>query len=303
MSFVSIIVPVYNVEPYLDHCVQSIAEQTYKDLEIILVDDGSKDHCPAMCDAWGQKDPRIKVIHKPNGGVSDARNRGLDIATGRYVCFIDADDYVSPSLVEKLVRDSREDGISVCAFRNVSFKETTESTNVPEKTFTLPVKHIKDLTKYRGGLFCCGILFPRELIMNNPKVFFDTQLTNLEDATWMGIVLTRVKSVTYVDWDNPLYFYLVRDGSATQQCIDTRWQASCWMKARKVIKARQSESDYQTDRQERHILKQMSRHCLNNFYGECFSGNLRLNEIKTLGERPVMEALLYKAAFTMHSLL
>ena len=83
-QLISVIVPVYKVEPYLDRCVQSIVNQTYKNLEIILVDDGSPDHCPAMCDAWAEKDSRIRVIHKENGGVSTARNAGINIAKGAF---------------------------------------------------------------------------------------------------------------------------------------------------------------------------------------------------------------------------
>lgn len=89
---VSVIVPVYKVEKYLDRCVQSIVDQTYKNLEILLVDDGSPDSCPARCDAWAVKDDRILVIHKDNGGLSSARNAGLDIAKGTFVTFVDSDD-------------------------------------------------------------------------------------------------------------------------------------------------------------------------------------------------------------------
>lgn len=94
---ISIIVPIYKVEKYLDRCVESIVKQTYKNLEIILVDDGSPDNCPKMCDEWEKKDKRIKVIHKKNGGLSDARNAGIDVMTGEYVTFVDSDDYILPS--------------------------------------------------------------------------------------------------------------------------------------------------------------------------------------------------------------
>ena len=90
----SIIVPVYNVEKYLNQCVDSIMNQTYKDIEIILVDDGSPDNCPKMCDEYKEKDSRIKVIHKPNGGLSDARNEGLKVVSGDYIAFIDSDDWI-----------------------------------------------------------------------------------------------------------------------------------------------------------------------------------------------------------------
>ncbi len=103
MSKVSIIVPVYNVEQYLDRCVQSLVNQTYTDIEIILVDDGSPDSCPKMCDDWAGKDTRIRVIHKQNGGLSDARNAGIDVATGEYLTFIDSDDYVKDTYTEYLM--------------------------------------------------------------------------------------------------------------------------------------------------------------------------------------------------------
>ena len=91
---ISVIVPVYNVEKYLNRCVQSIVDQTYKNLEIILVDDGSPDHCPQMCDAWAKKDSRIQVIHKKNGGVASARNMGIKNSRGKYFAFIDPDDFI-----------------------------------------------------------------------------------------------------------------------------------------------------------------------------------------------------------------
>ena len=99
MEKVSVIVPIYGVEAYLDRCVRSIVDQTYENLEIILVDDGSPDRCPAICDAWATRDSRIKVIHKENGGLSDARNTGLKIATGKYIAFVDSDDWISADYI------------------------------------------------------------------------------------------------------------------------------------------------------------------------------------------------------------
>lgn len=91
-SCISVIVPVYCVEQYLEKCVSSIVNQTYKNLEIILVDDGSPDNCPQLCDDWQKKDKRIRVIHKENGGLSDARNAGLRASSGELVMFVDSDD-------------------------------------------------------------------------------------------------------------------------------------------------------------------------------------------------------------------
>ena len=99
---ISVIVPIYNVEQYLPRCIESILNQTYKNLEVILVDDGATDHCGSICDVYKEKDCRVRVIHKSNGGLSDARNAGLDRMTGEYVTCIDSDDFVSPFFVENL---------------------------------------------------------------------------------------------------------------------------------------------------------------------------------------------------------
>lgn len=126
MKLVSIIVPIYKVEKYLKQCLDSIINQTYKNLEIILVDDGSPDNCGNICDEYAKNDIRIKVIHKENGGLSSARNAGLDIATGEYISFIDSDDYVAKDFIEKLydLCEENDADIAECDFlkfeKNVS---------------------------------------------------------------------------------------------------------------------------------------------------------------------------------------
>ena len=100
---ISVIIPVYKVETYLDQCVESIVQQTYRNLEIILVDDGSPDRCAEMCDLWATKDPRIKVVHKKNGGLGDARNAGLVVAAGDYIGFVDSDDWCEPDMFQELL--------------------------------------------------------------------------------------------------------------------------------------------------------------------------------------------------------
>lgn len=112
---ISVIVPIYQVEAYLDQCVKSIINQSFKELEIILVDDGSPDNCPAICDSWAEKDKRIKVIHKPNGGLSDARNAGLEIATGEYISFIDSDDWILPEMYERMLYLMQKENADICA--------------------------------------------------------------------------------------------------------------------------------------------------------------------------------------------
>ena len=103
MKKVSIIIPVYKVEKYIDQCLESVTNQTYSNLEIILVDDGSPDNCPEICEQWKRRDDRIRVIHQENQGVSSARNAALKVMTGDYIMFVDPDDWIASEMVEKLV--------------------------------------------------------------------------------------------------------------------------------------------------------------------------------------------------------
>lgn len=112
---ISIIVPVYKVEKYLNRCVQSIVDQTYSNLEIILVDDGSPDCCPAMCDVWTERDSRIQVIHKKNGGLSDARNAGMEVAKGEMIGFVDSDDWIASDMYQYLYEAMKADNSDIAA--------------------------------------------------------------------------------------------------------------------------------------------------------------------------------------------
>ena len=132
---ISVIVPIYKVEKYLDKCIECIVNQTYKNLEIILVDDGSPDKCPEMCEQWAQKDKRIKVIHKQNGGRSSARNAGLDIAKGKYIGFIDSDDTIKPDMYSKLyeIMIKNNTDISICGILAVNEKgEVLREVRLPD---------------------------------------------------------------------------------------------------------------------------------------------------------------------------
>ena len=120
MPKISIIVPVYNVEKYLEKCVRSILAQTFTDFELILVDDGSPDSSGAMCDQFAEQDQRVKVIHKENGGLSDARNAGIEIATGEYLGFVDSDDYIADDMYELLYTNIVKDAdLSICGIYDV----------------------------------------------------------------------------------------------------------------------------------------------------------------------------------------
>lgn len=133
MELISVIIPVYNVEPYLYRCVNSVRNQTYENLEIILVDDGSPDRCPQMCDDLQKMDSRIKVIHKENGGLGLARNSGLDATTGAYVTFIDSDDWISQHHIENLYNAMRQNGADMAIGAYTSVSATGEKVEYPLK--------------------------------------------------------------------------------------------------------------------------------------------------------------------------
>ena len=113
---VSVIIPVYKVEKYLEKCVKSVLSQTYQNLEVILVDDGSPDECPRLCDEYELKDHRVRTIHKPNGGLSDARNIGMKSSTGEYLLFVDSDDWIENNLVEMAIHAMSEYRVDIVSF-------------------------------------------------------------------------------------------------------------------------------------------------------------------------------------------
>lgn len=141
---VSIIVPIYNVEKYLDQCVASLIQQTHHNIEILLIDDGSPDNAPAICDAWQHKDERVHVLHKTNSGVSASRNAGLHAAKGEYVCFVDGDDWVEPDFVEYMLelqaKRNADIVASLCCFTSTDFHQRTQdevSTINPQEAMEL----------------------------------------------------------------------------------------------------------------------------------------------------------------------
>lgn len=141
-NMISVIVAVYNVQEYLNKCIESLINQTYSNLEIILVDDGSTDSSGIMCDEWAKKDSRIKVIHKINGGLSDARNYGIKAAHGRWIGFVDGDDYIALDMYENLFNNRVIEGITVCGYYLVKNTEVIpcpaiDATFISQKTIDL----------------------------------------------------------------------------------------------------------------------------------------------------------------------
>lgn len=147
-DLISVIVPVYNVEPYLPKCIESIMSQTYSNLEIILVDDGSPDNCPKICDEYAKKDSRIIVIHKNNGGLSEARNAGIDASSGDWIAFVDSDDYIAPNMVESLheAADKQNADMAICSVD--LFSDDTGGVKIHEtRTVTADISSGYDILK------------------------------------------------------------------------------------------------------------------------------------------------------------
>ena len=138
-KLISVIVPVYNVEAYLERCVDSILKQTYKELEIILVDDGATDSSGELCDQLAKKDDRIIVIHKKNGGLSDARNAGIDASRGEYLSFIDSDDFIHPMFMEVLLQLCET---TQCNIRKCGMQEVEGDTFVAKEKKRIPTSYI-----------------------------------------------------------------------------------------------------------------------------------------------------------------
>lgn len=204
MDLISIIVPVYNVEKYIYQCVDSIINQTYTNIEIILVDDGSPDNCGKICDEYAQKDSRIKVIHKSNGGLSDARNHGIDVATGEWLMFVDSDDWIESDMAEKLYEAVSVNNAQIAQCKVVLFDE--------EKEF-IPDNFIVD-----AGCFSGLELLKRDVILTAfvvawNKLYHKTIFSNLryqkgiicEDEQIIHRILYRAERVCVLD--DILYHY------------------------------------------------------------------------------------------------
>ena len=213
-ELISVIVPVYKVELYLEKCIQSIQSQTYQNLEIILVDDGSPDACPSICDKYAKTDKRICVIHQENGGLSNARNTGLNAAHGDYIAFVDSDDYIHPEMLNTLYRikkDTHSD-IAACKYAYVSTKSGPINTTISSP----PSIKIYENDAILYEFFTFNSTFSA-VVWN--KLYDKTLLNNLrfpintkhEDEYLSHKVLLKAKRLTYVD--EVLYYYLQRANS------------------------------------------------------------------------------------------
>ena len=225
---VSVIVPIYKVEKYLDRCVKSIFAQTYENLEIILVDDGSPDNCPAMCDTYAASDGRVKVIHKENGGLSDARNFGMDAASGKYILFVDSDDWIEKDTVEKLVNIIEREQVDFVRFNAVwdgrpGIPDGTPCIYEPSRRLDTGLYDKEKIKKdiyprllitpdlFLGPVLSAwSSLYNREFLVSN-NIRFDKPVKYSEDSIFSARVVTSAR--TFFVTDDCYYHYCFNSDS------------------------------------------------------------------------------------------
>lgn len=229
----SIILPIYNVEKYLSACIDSILKQSFKDYEIILVDDGSKDSSGAICDDYKKGFERIKVIHKPNGGLSDARNVGLKEAIGEYVFFVDSDDYLIDNNVLGQINEKIEiSSPDVIAFKSVKWFESTGKTSTCSWNLIVSTSAIEPYQKYielidKDAYFnsAWSKVIRRSFLVNN-NIEFEKGLLG-EDNDWYYKVVEHIQSLELIN--EPLYVYRQRTGSITKTYTKKNLEHLLWL--------------------------------------------------------------------------
>lgn len=228
MPEVSVIVPVYNVENYMRRCMDSLLAQTFTDIEILLIDDGSKDSSGAICDEYALKDDRIKVIHKANGGVSSARNAGLDVASGRYIMFCDPDDYVDATWCQKLFEAIERRGafFACCGYNCMKLSGKIQRTACIKEEGLRSAEALEKLyiTELISSV-CCKIF--NTAIINENSIKFDEKISKAEDLLFvLSYLRTKVGNVEIVP--EPLYKYVTdRPHSLVKQIVPEHWKLVC----------------------------------------------------------------------------
>ena len=234
---ISIVIPVYNVELFLDECINSVVNQTYKNIEIILVDDGSTDQCPVKCDEWAKRDNRIKVIHKKNAGLGEARNSGMNISTGDYICFVDSDDYIDKDTIEKIynVLEEYDYDIIHYGFKYVDCDKNILNRYMPSPTCTKykNEKVLKDFfpnlinllpgeKKFNMNFSACMCAIKMKVIEKNKWKFVSERKIISEDIYSLSILYKSIKSVYILKED--LYSYRMVNSSLTHIYRDDRFK-------------------------------------------------------------------------------
>jgi len=220
MPLISIIVPVYKVEKYLCRCINSILAQTFTDFECILIDDGSPDNCPAICEDYAAKDSRIVVIHQKNTGVSAARNAGLDVAKGEWIGFVDGDDWCEQDMFKVLYENAIKynSDVSICGYRSVTAEGKIKFINIKCKNKL----QILDKEKALMGIFLQGSFggfswnkLVRANIFSQYKLRYDATTLYMQDVLLFYELFKHIEKAVY--FSSPYYNYFWNDGSTTNQ--------------------------------------------------------------------------------------
>ena len=217
-NLLSVIVPVYNVEKYLPKCIETILNQTFKDFELILVNDGSTDNCPIICEEYAKKDERIKVIHKENGGLSDARNTGIDIAQGKYISFIDSDDFIIENTYDILVGEAETNNLDIIIGNAINyFSEDEQKLKMRKRSFPNEVINGTEFLKRsyveKAMVHCVVAGIYRTKLIKENKLFFKKSIYH-EDNLWTPQIFLKAERVMYYDLD--FYRHVQRKGSITK---------------------------------------------------------------------------------------
>lgn len=218
---ISIIIPIYNVERYLRQCIDSILAQTFTEFELLLIDDGSPDGCPAICDEYAGKDARVRVFHKQNGGVTSARNKGLDNANGNWIIYIDGDDWIEPTYVEELYNAAinNEADIAICGFRFVY----EDGSSVIEHPTIWDDNKQSSLNRYIASIWttACGSIQKLSLYKDN-SIRSPKNISYCEDFHLMVRLCYFADKVVSID--SPLYNYRQQSSSIMHSLNEKTWK-------------------------------------------------------------------------------
>ena len=247
-ELISVIIPVHNCADYLDECLESVCAQSWRNLEILLVDDGSDDGSGALCDAWSRRDARVRVIHKENGGASSARNEGLIHAAGVYIGFVDSDDWLEPEMYERLAAAMEGADMACCGF--ISYPMDSLATSVAKGVRPSPpcaMPQAAMLIYERDGYFTSAWnkLYRKTALWREGKpILMEPDLFWGEDEAWLARVLTNCGKIAFVP--RALYHWRPTEVSATRSPVVTDAQMTVLSAKQRAMRTLPQEGRLQT---------------------------------------------------------
>lgn len=274
-GLISIIIPIFNIQDYLDECLESVTKQNYKNIEIILINDGSTDASAEICDIWKEKDKRIRVVHCINSGVSAARNIGLENSKGEYIYFCDGDDIVSSNILVHLsmLINEYKTQMSVCSYRefinkneikiDVEYRDTI--IELHEKIDKSTYKNIIENERYSGYLW--NKLFLHKIIFDN-NIKFDLEINVLEDELFVLQYIAKCISIVFSE--KSLYYYRIRSGSMVNLMNSDKYFSSMLGREKIYLFFLEHKIDYYSFKTWNSLI---------NYYAYLFKNLLQLNDV------------------------